>query len=168
MVPGSGNSWKRWDGRAVRPDEREQPGGLHPRDSGRLACYRVPSYVYPNTPGLTNTAAANYTSQGFEVGVHETTNCGNFTPASLANNYANDIASWQGNYPSLKTTPPVSNRAHCIAYSDWSSQPKTELANGMRLDGNYYYWPGSSAIQDRPGLMTGSRTRCGSPTPMER
>ncbi len=49
----------------------------------------------------------------------------------------------------------MSNRTHCIAFSDWSSQPKTELANGMRMDDNYYYWPGSW-VQDRPGFMTGS------------
>jgi methionine-rich copper-binding protein CopC len=117
------------------------------------SCYRYSSYVYPSTPGLTNSAAVSYTNQGFEVGVHETTNCGDFTPASLASNYANDIAAWRRNYPGLPA--PVSNRTHCIAFSDWSSQPKTELSNGMRLDGNYYYWPGSW-IQDRPGFMSGS------------
>ncbi len=35
------------------------------------------------------------------------------------------------------------------------SQPKAELANGIRLDTNYYYWPGSW-IQNRPGFMNGS------------
>ena len=33
--------------------------------------------------------------------------------------------------------------------------PKTERANGMRLDTTYYYWP-RSWVQDRPGLFTGS------------
>ncbi|HET9647004.1 MAG TPA: DUF4082 domain-containing protein [Microlunatus sp.] len=118
-------------------------------------CYRYSSYVYPDTPGLTDSAAASYTNQGFEVGVHETTNCQNFTPSSLAADYSNDLSVWKANYPSLRNTPPVSNRTHCIAFSDWSSQPKTELANGMRLDTNYYYYPGSW-VQDRPGFMTGS------------
>ena len=85
--------------------------------------------------------------------MHETTNCGNFTPATLQSFYANDIASWKARFPSLPN--PVSNRTHCIVFSDWASQPKTELANGMRMDGNYYYWPGTW-IQDRPGFMTGS------------
>ena len=40
-------------------------------------------------------------------------------------------------------------------WSDWASQPKTEFANGIRLDTNYYYWPGSW-INNRPGFMTGS------------
>ena len=50
---------------------------------------------------------------------------------------------------------PTTNRTHCIAFSDWASQPKVELANGIRLDTNYYYWPGSW-VQNRPGFMTGS------------
>jgi methionine-rich copper-binding protein CopC len=116
-------------------------------------CYRYSSYVFPVTPGLSNSAAVSYTNQGFEVGVHETTNCQDFTPASLAGNYANDLATWRARYPGLPA--PASNRTHCITYSDWSSQPKTERANGMRLDGNYYYWPGSW-VQNRPGFMTGS------------
>ena len=118
-------------------------------------CLRFSSYVYPNTPALSDAAAAAYSGQGFEVGVHESTGCANFTAASLADTYANDIAQWQANYPSLRDTPPTTNRTHCIPYSDWSSQPKTELANGMRLDGNYYYWPGSW-VRNRPGFMTGS------------
>ena len=33
--------------------------------------------------------------------------------------------------------------------------PRVELANGIRLDTNYYYWP-ASWVQDRPGFFTGS------------
>ena len=50
---------------------------------------------------------------------------------------------------------PFSNRTHCIVESDYSTQPHVELANGIRLDTNYYYWP-PEWIQDRPGLFTGS------------
>ena len=115
-------------------------------------CARFSSYLYPSTP-LSNAAAASYAAQGFEIGVHETTNCGNFTPVSLQSFYANDIAAWKARFPSLPN--PVSNRTHCLVFSDWASQPKTERANGMRMDGNYYYWPGTW-VQDRPGFMTGS------------
>ncbi|MFD2077536.1 DUF4082 domain-containing protein [Actinopolymorpha cephalotaxi] len=116
-------------------------------------CYRYSSYVYPNTPGLTNAAAVSYANQGFDIGVHETTYCGDFTPASLAGNYADDLSVWRSIYPGLPS--PVSNRTHCVVWSDWASQPKTELANGMRMDNNYYYFPGSW-VQDRPGFMSGS------------
>ena len=34
-------------------------------------------------------------------------------------------------------------------------RPKVELAHGIRLDTNYYYWP-AAWIQDRPGFFTGS------------
>ncbi len=115
-------------------------------------CPRFSSYIYPSTP-LSNAAAAGYAAQGFEIGVHESTNCGNFTLSSLQSFYANDIAAWRARFPSLAN--PVSNRTHCIAFSDWASQPKVALANGMRMDGNYYYWP-DTWVQDRPGFMTGS------------
>ncbi len=49
----------------------------------------------------------------------------------------------------------VTNRTHCIAWSDWASQPKVSLAHGIRLDTNYYYWP-ASWVNDRPGMFTGS------------
>jgi hypothetical protein len=115
-------------------------------------CPRFSSYVYPNTP-LSNSAAATYTSQGFEVGIHPSTNCGNYTASSIATVYSTQLAQWRTNYPSLPS--PVTNRLHCIAWSDWSSQASVERANGMRMDTNYYYWPGSW-VQNRPGFMTGS------------
>ena len=115
-------------------------------------CPRFTSYIYPNTP-LSDAAAQAYTNQGFEVGVHATTNCGNFTPASIATTYSTQLAQWRANYPSL--ADPVTNRMHCIAWSDWSSQPKVERSNGIRMDTNYYYWPGTW-MQNRPGFMTGS------------
>jgi hypothetical protein len=51
--------------------------------------------------------------------------------------------------------PPVSNRTHCLPWSDWASQPKIESTLGIRFDVNYYYWPGSW-VQNRPGMFTGS------------
>ena len=60
---------------------------------------------------------------------------------------------WSAKYRSL--TAPVTNRTHCIAFSDWASTPKVELANGIRLDGNYYYWP-PGWVSNVPGLFTGS------------
>ena len=115
-------------------------------------CYRYSSYLYPNTP-LANTTAKSFSDQGFEVGVHESTGCNNYTPASLADTYAGDIAQFKTNFPSLPNA--VSTRMHCIAFSDWASQPKVEVGYGIRTDTNYYYWP-DTFVQDRPGFMTGS------------
>ena len=116
-------------------------------------CPRFTSYVYPATP-LTNNDAATYTSQGFEVGLHHTTNCLNWsTLAELQNSYSSQLADWRTKYSSIPS--PTTNRTHCITWSDWDSQPKAELANGIRLDTNYYFWPGSW-VADRPGFMNGS------------
>ena len=60
---------------------------------------------------------------------------------------------WRAKYTSLAS--PKTSRFHCIVWSDWVSQPRAELANGIRLDTNYYYYPGSW-LADRPGFMTGS------------
>ena len=56
-------------------------------------------------------------------------------------------------YPSVPA--PATHRMHCISWSDYDSQPKTELSHGIRLDTNYYYYP-PTWVNDRPGLFTGS------------
>jgi hypothetical protein len=40
-------------------------------------------------------------------------------------------------------------------WSDWTGTAAASLANGIRLDTNYYYWPGTW-VNDRPGMFTGS------------
>ena len=115
-------------------------------------CIRGTSYIYPSTP-LTNTQAAAYTAQGFEVGLHLTTNCADWTPASLQSDYTSQLGDFASKYTSIPA--PTTNRTHCIAWSDWSTQAAVELQHGIRLDTNYYYWP-PSWIQNRPGFFTGS------------
>jgi methionine-rich copper-binding protein CopC len=115
-------------------------------------CLRFTSYIYPSTP-LSNAAAAGYNSQGFEVGLHTTTDCADFTPASLEANFTDQLAAWTQKYSSLPN--PTTNRTHCIAWSTWVGEPTAETAHGIRLDANYYYWPPSWVV-DRPGFFTGS------------
>ncbi|MFI7544407.1 DUF4082 domain-containing protein [Actinoplanes sp. NPDC049599] len=115
-------------------------------------CPRFTSYVFANTP-LSDTQAAAYQARGFEVGLHVNTNCADFTTGSLAANYTDQLAAWRAKYRSVAA--PSTNRVHCIVWSDWSTQASTEAANTIRLDTNYYYWPGTW-IRDRPGFMTGS------------
>ncbi len=138
-------------GTAGRFDEEiaDSPAGCN---VANWECVRSTSYVYPGTP-LTDAQAAMYQSAGFEIGLHPTTDCADWTPASLADDYANQLAEWHADYPSLNG--PVTSRTHCIVESDYSTQPHVELANNIRLDTNYYYWP-QSWIQDRPGMFTGS------------
>ena len=116
-------------------------------------CVRGTSYIYAGTP-ISDAQAAAFQSKGFEIGAHLSTNCENFTsPAQLEGFYSSQLAEWATNFPSLAA--PTTNRTHCIAWSDWASQPKVELQDGIRLDANYYYWP-EGWIKDRPGMFTGT------------
>ena len=115
-------------------------------------CVRSSSYVYPGSP-LTNAQASAYTADGFEVGLHVNTNCGDWNAASLESFYSTQLSSWSAQYSSIP--PPSTNRTHCIVWSDYATQPKVELNHGIRLDTNYYYWP-PGWVQNRPGLFTGS------------
>ena len=128
-------------------------------------CVRSTSYLFPGT-SVSNAQAAAFQGQGFELALHLWVsgnpagqasgdgNCHNFpSTASVSNDLAQQLALFRSTYPSLAA--PVSNRNHCIIYSDWSSVPRAELANGIRLDTNYYYWP-ASWVADRPGFFTGS------------
>jgi hypothetical protein len=126
---------------------------------------RSTSYLFPGT-SVSNAQAAAFQTQGFEIALHLWVsatrrqasgdgNCHNF-PSTGVRRQRPRSASWQlfrTTYPSI--VAPATNRNHCIIYSDWSSVPRVELANGIRLDTNYYYWP-ASWVQDRPGFFTGS------------
>jgi hypothetical protein len=115
-------------------------------------CVRSTSYVYPSTP-LSNSQAAAYTAAGFEVALHVTTNCGDWTPSSLESFYSSQLGTWRAKYTSLPA--PVTSRTHCIAWSDYTTQPLVELAHGIGLDTNYYFWP-PGWVNNRPGFFTGS------------
>ena len=127
----------------------QSPAGCSVED---WECVRSTSYIYPHTP-MTNAAAVAYESQGFEIALHPETACSNYTAASLQTTFATQLSNLSANFPGL--TPPVSNRTHCLVWSDWFSQVTVQANNGIRFDNNYYYYPGSW-IQNRPGMFTGS------------
>jgi hypothetical protein len=124
-------------------------------------CVRSTSYVFPNTE-LSDSEVADFQAAGFEIALHlrisgpNTTPilCNNYTPASLASDYDGQLAAFHAKYPSA-IYPPVSNRTHCIVWSDWAGTPLAEAARGTRFDTTYYYWPGAW-VNDRAGLFTGS------------
>jgi len=115
-------------------------------------CIRGTSYVYVNSV-LTDAIAASYDAKGFEIGVHINTGCADWTPGSLTSFYDDQLASFDSAYPSLPA--PITNRTHCIVWSDWATQANVERAHNIFLDTNYYYWP-PSWLNDRPGFFTGS------------
>lgn len=60
-------------------------------------CIRSTSYIYTSTP-LADAQALVYKNDGFEVGLHVNTNCGDWTPASLETFYANQLSAWTAKY----------------------------------------------------------------------
>ncbi len=117
-------------------------------------CPRATAWVYTGIP-VSDPEAASYVSQGFELGVHAQNGCTvNFTSfQELDAAYKADLQAFRLFYPSL--SPQATSRFHCIVWSDWATQAKVQLANGIRLNLDYYYWPGSW-VQGRSGLFTGS------------
>ena len=127
-------------------------------------CVRSTSYVYsdPDVAGRPPLPArlSGLLAQGFEVGLHlhigqpgSSADCNPFTSlADLSTQYADQLAQMRS---VLGNLPAATTRTHCIAWSDFDSQPRAELQNGIRLDTNYYYWPGNWVGQN-PGLLTGS------------
>jgi hypothetical protein len=115
-------------------------------------CVRATAYIF-NDGDLTPAQATAYEAAGFEIAPHMNTNCQNYTADSLQAFYTNQISSWSMLYPSLAA--PVTNRTHCVVWSDYSTQPQIELSHGIGLDTNYYYYPGTW-VNNRPGFFTGS------------
>jgi hypothetical protein len=125
-------------------------------------CVRGTSYIYPNTDltddgqvtAADDARAAQYEQEGFEVSIHVDTGCTNpWTPTSIRQDYTSQLAAFETNFPSVES--PETHRTHCLAWSDYDTQPQVELDNGIRFDTNYYYWPGPW-VQGNPGMFTGS------------
>ena len=111
-----------------------------------------PAYLtYPDF--LSPSQASYYDGLGFEVAVHVSTECANWTPSSLEAFYADQLSEFGSYHPSLSA--PVTERTHCIVWSDYVTQPQVQLNHGIRLDTNYYYWP-QDWVANRPGMFTGS------------
>jgi WD40 repeat protein len=138
-------------GTAPRFDQFEamSPQGCSVED---WECIRGTSYIYSNTP-ISDAQAAAYDAKGFEIALHVSTNCQNFTPTSLESFYTQQLAQFSTSFPSLPDTS--TQRHHCIAWSGWSTTPEVELNHGIRLNTTYYYWPSFWAL-NRPGFFTGS------------
>ena len=121
-------------------------------------CIRSTSYVYPDSP-LTAAQAQSYTAQGFEVALHVAPpalnflGCAEWTPTTLPGIFDTQLAQWRLEYNTIPR--PSTQRMHCVVWDDWATQPKVELANGIRLDTNYYYYP-NTWMATKPGFMTGS------------
>jgi hypothetical protein len=116
-------------------------------------CDRTSHYVYENA-SLTNARASQYVGYSFEVGDHVSTTCNTFASyAALSSTYTTDLATWRAKYSSIPNQK--THRYHCYVWSDWDSQPRVEVANGIRYDLNYVAFPGTWVGSKAP-IMTGS------------
>ena len=117
-------------------------------------CIRTSAYIYPESI-LTPAEAAGYVADGFEVGLHASYGGCNATPAPPAV-FQTMLSTQLGQFGARYTgvPAPVSGRTHCVEWMDWASVAKIELAQGIRLDANYYHFP---RLVDRlgPGFMNG-------------
>ncbi|WP_245346661.1 Ig-like domain-containing protein [Arthrobacter stackebrandtii] len=118
----------------------------------RWECARATSWMYPSTH-MSDGQASDYAAAGFDLGAHSTTHCQNWSEQSLQQAFSRDLRAFRLAFPSLPNQR--GSRIHCIAWSDWTTQVEVERAWGIRMDMNYYYWPGSW-VQGRAGFMTGS------------
>ena len=121
-------------------------------------CVRSTSYVYPGSP-LTNAQAQALHRQGFEVALHTAPiginelGCANWTaPAAERVRRSAARVAAQVHERSVADHPPDALRRRGAT---GPLSPKVERANGIRLDTNYYYYPGSW-MAAKPGFMTGS------------
>src|ERR1044071_2059507 len=93
-------------------------------------CMRGTSWFYPGV-NVTDSEAATYNGEGFEMGVHVQNGCTNFPSlAALNQTYTDQLSQFQGNFPSLP--PQTTHRYHCIPWSDWLSQARAELTHNIR------------------------------------
>ena len=115
-------------------------------------CIRSSSYMLM-TGAMTDVQAAGYNADGFEIGLHVNTGCVDWTPSTLAGFYQNQLTSWYALYPSLPGQ--ISERTHCVNWTDWVTQAKVQASHGIRMDTNYYYYP-PLWVLERPGMFTGS------------
>ncbi len=113
---------------------------------------RGTSYIFPGTP-ITDAQTSTFQADGFEIGLHLNTNCANWTASSWQNFWTSQYATLLGQLPSM--LPQQTHRTHCVAWSDFGTQAKKQWENNVRLDVNYYYFPGAWVL-DRPGMFTGS------------
>lgn len=140
------------NGTAGRFNQYLSYGNNTPQDIKDWKAVRGTSYIYNNTP-ISNSTAATFEAQGFEIALHPTTDCVNWTEASLNNTFSTQLAQLANQLPDI--SKPVTNRTHCMAWSNWAGSAKVSVLNGIRMDMNYYYWP-DTWVQNRAGMFTGS------------
>ena len=119
-------------------------------------CVRGTSYVYPGTPVRTPRASSSRASRSRSI----SSRAARTTPTRSSRRIWNQqLAAFGPAFPGV--VAPRTNRTHCIAWNGYTNDARIERSHGIRLDTNYYYWPGTwmpapGQNFPRPGLFTGS------------
>jgi hypothetical protein len=125
-------------------------------------CVRSTSYAYPtlsvsSVPAGDELALHPWVSgmQNGSENLNASGSCNDFpSGAAYANDLSKQIVQFNAQFSTI-APPPATSRNHCIVWSDWDSVAQAEAANHIRMDANYYWWPGSW-VNGKAGLMTGS------------
>jgi hypothetical protein len=138
--------------------DNDPAGGCSAQQLADWQCVRATSYAYPSSPIGTESF---YQSRGFEIALHLTvdgSSCSDFgTPPefhSLDAGLSDQLGDFASAFPGVSA--PTTIRTHCIPWSDWDTQPKTDLAHGIRLNTDYYWFANDNWDQDLAGTFTGS------------
>jgi hypothetical protein len=138
--------------------DNDPAGGCTTQELADWECVRATSYAYPSSPIGTESF---YQSRGFEIALHLTvdgSSCSDFGKApefhSLDAELTDQLADFASAFSGVSA--PTTIRTHCIPWSDWDSQPKTDLAHGIRLNTDYYWFANDNWDQDLGGMFTGS------------
>jgi hypothetical protein len=124
-------------------------------------CVRATSYAYPDSPVATGThSAADFERLGFEIALHlkvdpsGSCNVGFGSLGNLNSLLDQQLASFAAAFPGVSPTSTI--RTHCIAWSDFDSQPLADLQHGIRLNTDYYWFSANNWDQDLAGMFTGA------------
>jgi FlgD Ig-like domain len=137
------------------------PAGCQPPVSQAMVdawqCPRATSYIYPDNTPIDATTGKNWNSYGFELAAHplfqSDGSCVDFTWTTLNATLTSELAIFHQKFPDIPAS--ATTRTHCISWSDWASQPKADVAHGIRLNTDYYYFP-AIWTHNVPGMFTGS------------
>ena len=118
-------------------------------------CIRGTSYIFPNTP-LTNAQANSYVAQGFEIGLHVNTNCARLHAGEHRSDFYSTQLAQFAHAVSAGCPPGTTNRTHCIAWSDYTTQAQVERATTASGSTRTTTTGRARGCTDRPGMFTGS------------
>ncbi len=124
-------------------------------------CVRGTSYIYPNSP-LTNAQAAGYEADGFEVALHASTGCANFTPpVARAELHATSSRSSPPSTRACRPRPPTAPTASPGATGPRSRRSSSTTASGSTPTTTTGRRAGSTTRRD---CSPARGCRCASPT----